>query len=360
MLVSSAFLEAARPGEFAAFLDDEARDALSRFVRARPFAGQAHGLELKLSSAANDADYALCLRAEDAVASVRAVLRGQGSTGEVSGAVRAFLERWSDDVATLRRQFPLLWLEWDRPTAADAGVPGLFVAPEPDLESAALTGVLRTLYQETEAERKARELERVLRALPPRCGVRQLGVMPSRDPSFMRLVIEGLERQTILSFLEALEWPGDVAVLSAALESVQAASGSFPTLLDLDYVHGIQPSLGLEFLLVGPKRPHDGGDALITHFVRQKLCSPEKRAALVPWLAWRVIESKAMAPRAYWQKLYHLKLSLKPRQEHAAGAVGNGTRLEAKAYLGVWSGPKEQAILNVQSALLRNRRQATP
>jgi hypothetical protein len=357
MIVSNSFMDGMTAGEFAPFVDDAELDTISRFARAFPFAVHAHALELLLQAGIRHADYATCLRDEETtLRSVRESL-GNGSSALTSDSYfTRFLEAWSEEGSSIRRLLPLFWLEYDRPGGEFARTPGLFLALAEDLRqkesAAALDRTLDLLYDPAEVDRKRRTIAQIVTALPAASRVRHLGAVPSRDPHFMRLVIEGLDREALPPFLSAIGWKGDFAYLARLLALLRDRADVFPALVDLDLLDTLQPTLGLEFLLVGSDCPDDDGLRLLSLLLENEWCSRDKFDAISGWLNWTTRESPEMEPLAFWEKLYHIKLTLK---ESPSGQEGP-PHVECKAYWGVWGGPKPDTLRELHTAVQRFRR----
>lgn len=343
-------------GEFAPFVDDAELEKISRFARVFPYAAHAHALELRLQPGIRHADYATCLRDEETtLRSVRESL-GDGASALTSDSYfTRFLEAWCEEGSSIRRLLPLFWLEYDRPGGEFARTPGLFLALEEDLRqkesAAALDRTLDLLYDPAEIDRKRRAITQIVTALPGAARVRHLGAVPSRDPRFMRLVIGGVDRETLPPFLSAIGWKGDIAYLSRLLVLLGDRADVFPARIDLDLLDTLQPTLGLEFLLVGSDCPDDDGLQLLSLLLENDWCSRDKFDAISRWLKWTTRESPEMEPLAFWEKLYHIKLTLKAQPSGREGPP----HVECKAYWGVWAGPKPGALEELQSAVQRFR-----
>ncbi|MFP2903950.1 hypothetical protein ACLESD_02515 [Pyxidicoccus sp. 3LFB2] len=361
MVVARSFLDALGEGELGAFLDRQRRQSLRELVCALPFAAQAHGLELRLAGESRQVDYLICLSDEEATrASIRALAEEPG--GEASRLpYRPFMEAWVATGSRLRERFPVLWLEYDRPEEGAPSQPGIFIAPAGDLRSDAeqhvLAAALRTLFDDEGARARRRQLEGVLERLPHGARIRHIGAMPGRDPTLLRLVLEGLTEASLPPLLRGIGWPGDVEVCCDLVGRAARRSGVFPHLVDIDFTGSVGPKLGVEFLLIGASGPRDEGRGLLAWLREEGWCTQEKHDALVPWLSWRTRDWPDMEPLTFWQKLYHLKLSMR---DAVPRAPGRSLEVEAKGYWGVWSGPKADTLDELRRAFQAMTRGGKP
>jgi len=356
VIVSGSFVDGMAVREFAPFVDATEFETISGFARRYPFAVHAHALELRLQAGVRHADYSTCLRDDETtLRSVRRCL-GDGSSALVSESFfTRFLDAWSTEGSSIRKLLPLFWLEYDRPDGEFTRTPGLFLALDGDVRdsdaAAAFDRTLALLYSSAEIDRKRSNVACIVDALPGEARIRHLGAVPSRDPRFMRLVVEGLDGETLLPFLSTIGWKGDFAYLGELLKTFRDRADALPTLVDLDLLDDLQPSVGLEFLLVGRDAPQDEGERLLSLLLENEWCSRDKFEAVSLWSKWRTRESPDMEPLAYWEKLYHLKLTLKDEPACDDGSP----RVECKAYWGVWGGPRPGALQDLQSAIRHAR-----
>ncbi|MEZ4295763.1 MAG: hypothetical protein R3B70_12360 [Polyangiaceae bacterium] len=403
MLASREVFRAFAAHDFTAFLAANEHADLDALARGLPLAVQAHGLELRLSGGDEHADYLVCLDDEpETVASVRALSEKKRSDGAPLTRVDAYLDAWSAAASQQRPAFPQLWLEWDRPRGQGLSDPGVFLAPAssepppaireqhagPESEpspairepregprsgpapqgflSRALGVALRILYSEATAQRHEATIARVRGLLPPGARLRHIGAMPGRSPEFLRLVLEDVSPERLIPLLRSLDWPGDTGALEGLLSEVAERTSCIPSLVDLDFLEKPSPALGLELLLVGNRRPEDGGARLLEALVEKGWASAEKARALAGWLRWEVRDTPG--ERALWGKLYHIKLSLSGGGAGGAGdargAVGAGdsggaggagnagdSAVRAKAYIGFFGGPSARSVAMVHGAL---------
>ena len=152
----------------------------------------------------------------------------------------------------------------------------------------------------------------------------QLGVMLGRQATAVRLFTSDMTREQLLSYLVELNWPGDLAGLTARLELLDPFVRRF--ILDFDVTPtGISEKIGINFGL------RNSGDAAVDEFLAfaglQQLCLAEKRAEIGHWLA------AAPDPVALiFNDISHFKLAITP-----AGVPG-----KLKAYLRQGSFPRRE------------------
>lgn len=360
MLASRTVFRAFGARRFEPLLDAREHADLADLAGSLPFVVQAHGLELKLCEDAAHADYLVCLDSvAETIASVRAFVARKARAGSPLSRVETLLRAWSMGSSAVRRHFPQLWLEWDRPGGVTSSAPGLFLAParsDSPVPKAPLRRALRTLYSETAARRHEGWIARITGLLPAGARLRHVGAMPGRDPDFLRLVLEDVPRDSLAPLLRQIGWPGDQQALERLLADTARKTDCVPKMIDLDFLDHPTAALGLEYVLVGDDRPADGGLRLIDDLLANDLVGPEEARALRGWLGWDVHDAEGPEQGALWAKLYHVKLSL------SGGGTSAAPPVRAKAYLGFFGGPSARFLREMHAALQRRplRRTSNP
>lgn len=341
MIVPGSALSALAYLDFEPFVGEERFLRLLEFARELPIAVNALGLELRLGDRADEVDYLISLKDQVEVVSALAhSLRDEIAFLPAGSRVGDFLKEWVAPDGRVRSRAPLLWLEYDQGDVSFAREPGLFVAPAGCFDETVvdeMTPFFDHLYGVTDALALKEAFAGTVHALPGNSRVKHLGAMPSRNPSFLRCVLEDIDAKMLLKVLANLGWPGHLGSLNHILSDIADHTFLTPARVDLDFCDGIQPKLGLEFLLVGDQAPTDGGVSLLELLRDRGLCSQAKFRSMSQWLSWKVTQLQDSAP-ALWSKLYHVKVTVANEPGAAAPT------LEAKAYWGGWSGPGKAMI----------------
>ncbi|TDE40010.1 hypothetical protein [Antarcticimicrobium sediminis] len=301
------------------FLTRRAETSLGRFAGRYPDVASGHILECDLRGGAGVADYSLAL------------LSGQpGPAGAaVSGTVAAVLRGFCDGALPAS----VLWLEHDMSATGDLGEPSVFLAPVSGSEDAeAAEQVALALCRALWPGQPCPRVRYLMGQVPQDGFLKQIGAMAGRDglmaPS-LRLVIDGIAPNAVMSLLEVLGWPGSLGLAAdiAGLAARHLTKGRCR--VDLDLANDLTPTLGLEL----PARGIGAIPAFAADLRAGGLCSTSKAKAL-PALAARhtLADRDPDTPSERLDfGLNHVKLSL------TSDDVENST--SAKAYFSLVSTP---------------------
>lgn len=294
------------------------------------------GFELKLDDPAPAADFSV-------VVTPGAV--GRHFRARSSDPAAASTETWLGDYLAGRSE-PLDWLllAYDIVDVADgrqvspavyfrsgAALPSGGPAFEPDRLADTL-GQIAGAGANDGFERRA--LTRAFKALPHRAAVVFAAAAPDRAPGSVRLVVAEIPESQLGPFLEKLEWPGSISVVSQLLSRMRDVSDRYMLAFDMT-ASGALPRLGLEMY---PKIPFvadysalllswlktTGADwsRLAGHLVDMSLCLPAKADGLLSWPG----QARLFGDDGIYllhMGINHIKL------------VIDGERLRAKAYAGL-------------------------
>jgi len=166
-----------------------------------------------------------------------------------------------------------LWLEFDASERLGTPEPSVFIGLDPQLQQmvhelnpgsasplysyfsisqvhGVLAGILShpfSMLQSPLPPEVARHLAFVLMQIPSTCPIYQVGLWLTRNPDKVRLVIETTRSnlEEVLTFLRAIEWPGDVDRLRTLVKKLTkvATSGVYAA---VDVGPSTGPKLGLE------------------------------------------------------------------------------------------------------------------
>ena len=238
-----------------------------------------------------------------------------------------FLLRWSEPEGSLA-PVRSVWLEFDLDQEPLDGPAPVFCVKLPgDADLNELLGpLLPTLLGSSLPARQSRRIRSCLDALPPSARLLYIFSLRARGSDAVRLEISGMEIPQMLGYLR------EVAP-ERLVETVRAASlleGAERLHLSFDVTEEVLPRIGIAGSF--PRQPPREArwEELFSRLVREGLCSPDKRDAVLAWPGydsfwtaperWPVAEigSRGFCVRA----LSHLKVVCLPDRDP-----------EAKAYL---------------------------
>lgn len=122
----------------------------------------------------------------------------------------------------------------------------------------------------------------IVKALPPRAQIFQVGVMLSRNDAPIRVCVGDVAPEDVYEFLGAVGWSGDLAVVKRALDEVLPFMSYLAFGFDISD-DGISKKLGIE---IYTGRDADSGQRLIgqiNSLGNAGLLLPEKAAGLLAW-----------------------------------------------------------------------------
>jgi hypothetical protein len=316
VLTSADWLGVLEPRLVEPLFDPETVRRLRRLAMTLP--GECQGtLETRLAQGAAAVDLSLRLRTAEEARDLAARLP----------STQGFLLRWAERALVPVRS---TWLEFDldRETGGDRPPAPVVCAKLPrETDPGWLAGTLLPALQgrPLPAGQRARILA-CLAGLPPQASLLYVFSLRARGSDAIRLEIFGLQPAAMLGYLrsQAPETVPAVEEVATIFEGVERLHLSF------DVTDAILPRIGIEGSF--PRRPtrEPRWEILCERLVRRRLCSPEKKDAVLAWPGydtfwtaperWPIAE---MGPRGICIRLLsHVKVVCVPDREP-----------EAKAYL---------------------------
>lgn len=238
------------------------------------------------------------------------------------------LGAWSSPRGPHLAAIRVVWFEWDAPfrRAAPIAFPSVdprFWAP-PGRPHAPLDPIELALAGHRAAHGLAPPpepalLRRLVAALGPAGRLLSATRLVARGAAPTRLFVS-LPPDAVLPFLDAIEWPGDHALVRRWLPRVVPPWE--PAFLQLEIDARVLPYLAIEpRQTAGAAAELRERAATLDALVDAGLAAPERAAAVLAWLGQRPSPAD---PRVVERRSFHLKLTLDPARPPAA-----------KAYLGV-------------------------
>jgi hypothetical protein len=207
--------------------------------------------------------------------------------------VRRFANAWTTPSSKLQDKIQCFWLEFDMPhPAPQIPVPSVFFGPSKLPAGAENTDVSEYAWLSKSALPLLRGgrvqpsiqngMNNCLQHLPKQATLFQVGTLLSRGQhDDVRLYVNHLSPQQIISYLEECEWHGETAMLLSLLQRLEMVADRFVLGFDISPT-GIGPRIGVEcsFLSDAYQKEERWRDLLDT-LVERKLCLPERRDALL-------------------------------------------------------------------------------
>ncbi len=255
--------------------------------------------------------------------------------------VNEFCRQWvqSPPESWLKQGVDSVWLEFDTSqNPYHPVVPGIFFA---SLEVCVLQtslaehrqAVLAALAHMPNKEVWPYDtIHRCIAALPESGRVYALGDMNGRSASALRVAISQIPTHQLLSYLNKIEWPGDLGKVEAMTRPLAHLTNHVN--IDLDVGDTIAPLLGIEFTT--PTRfQRSWWSDLLNKLVELDLCLPAKRDALLCWQGYsdetrNTAVSSSSANFVTNNRPIHLMVRF---INHIKIVYHPGYSLQAKAYL---------------------------
>jgi hypothetical protein len=271
----------------------------------------------------------------------RLMASAEGPLHLIWSRVSAFAAAWRDQSYPSFAHIDEFWMEFDDPASAANPAPSVFIglrrnAPKEETRSA-VEIALEMLLGEPLNLSVREHLATIFEACTDHAFVRHVGLMLSRKDTVVRVNVADLRCDQIDTYLSRVEWPGPRDELSAINLGMFCLVDVITLCFDVG--EQISSNIGLECFLEG-RPPDRRWKGVLDELVARKLCTSEKREALIAWprqvdpatshVSWpaALIGASFYRPVDQFgvilQHLNHIKISL---SEHRV--------VEAKAYFGI-------------------------
>ncbi|NVJ06287.1 hypothetical protein HUW63_13705 [Myxococcus sp. AM001] len=305
------------------------------------------GFEVRLLDGAPRVDFILGIKHDG-----QALLAGRHPHAELPAPlfaapewrrIRDFAKGWAAPGGLLDREVDAFWLEFDLDApVASPPLPIVFLCTrdQPVAVNEALHRQKSDTYRATLhaglpllrgddaplTPELQREMDVCIEALPAGAHLYAACVMMSRRSKNLRFTLKNVPPERMVSYLEAVAWPGDFQQLRDCLAWLLPL-GVNRFMLNLDLAPRLLPTLGLECSFQGRAQPAEEPrwQLLLDELVKRGLCAPSRRDALLAWPGRTQVslpDGSAVRESVFDKRLAHVKLGL-------TGAP----LIEAKAYL---------------------------
>ncbi len=307
--------------------------------------------ECRLTDQARQVDFLTCIAASDGG---REILAGRQTDAGLPGfffetslwrQAQDFFQQWAEPTSLLYEQAPLIWFEFDHADAFMPEVPlpsfsfcidplyaerrswaQFMNARDPQRRQQVTEDGLQLLCGAPLSSHERKSLLTCFTSLPRGGRIIHVSAMVARQPAVVKLY-GSVPREHLFSYLARIGWPGSRQELADVLATFCTPETVDDTMfIDLSIGENVLPRIGIAFAqqqVVNLPEPDPTRRALLDLCVQERLCTPEKREALVSWPG----SFCTLFPGEKWpgrfRKWLDVKLVYQPNQ-----------LLEAKAYLG--------------------------
>ncbi len=254
------------------------------------------GFECRLG-AVPQIDLQQCIAADDRqVALLHAylteIIAKDDSANPMWTRLLTFVSEWQESSSFLRSTISEIWLEFDAEPEMAATQPTVTPLPAfffglPQNASASVDSiaasenVLDQLLGREHWSALQHNLHRCFDACPEEAFVSHIGVMLSRSTEALRINIKRLQPDTVIAYLQQVDWPGDADELAKLMDVLDGHVDRITLCLDVGRT--LSPRVGLECILLKQPPEEARWGSLLAHLVEQGLCLPEKASALLRW-----------------------------------------------------------------------------
>jgi hypothetical protein len=258
------------------------------------------GFEIHLNDVSQRADWAFAVSGAGADRDVFVNLLKQGSFPASFiqqpewKQIAAFSAAWADANSVLQKQVKCFWLEFDMPEAIpEVFIPSVFFGPEKVSEDVSedpmrgyswlVNDALPLLRGRLVPNEMERQILGCIQKIPKGASLFQVGTMLSRSSNDVRLYINKIHPQKIVSYLNSLGWSDKKNEFSSLVKDVERKADRFVLSYDVSE-KGIGPRIGLECSFEA-NRYHEETrwEQLFDYLVEKGFCLPEKRDALIQY-----------------------------------------------------------------------------
>lgn len=206
--------------------------------------------------------------------------------------IAAFSEAWAEKDSLMKKQVKCFWLEFDMPeSTSEVSIPSVFFGPEKIQSDSSQSPKIQFSWLVNEALPLLRgrplplvvkqQILRCIEKMPKGASLFQVGTMLSRSTNDVRLYINKVRPQNILSYLNALGWSDVDDTFLYLIKDLEKKADRFVLSFDVT-PEGIEPRIGLECSFE-ENRFHEEKrwEELFEYLVQKGLCLPQKRDALL-------------------------------------------------------------------------------
>ena len=261
-----------------------------------------------------------------------------------AGIHAGFFRAQTDSETFFHREVANAILEYDiSETLNDAHInmsqPGIFLVPKiPVGESyprhtdpTALTAALIEVagwHDDADELRMMKRIFDLLAKIKSSAHISQAGVLPSRTPRALRVVIKNLSAENIPDFLARLKWCGSLQLVEKTLRDINDSVEQFAVSLDIT-AGEITPRIGLELYQPSDwyKCRGEEWQPLLANLAQKNFCLRDKADALLDWCGVKTVTHGAQTLHTCGG-INHIKLVADAQKIYAKGYAAMIARVE--------------------------------
>ncbi len=208
--------------------------------------------------------------------------------------IAAFSAAWAEKESLLKKQVKCFWLEFDMPQSTqEVIIPSVFFGPEKISQDSSkdlrnqfswlVNEALPLLRGQPLSKEVKRQILNCIGKIPAGASLFQVGTMLSRSTNDVRLYINKIPPQEIISYLSDLGWSDDQKRFQTLIKDLERRADRFVLSFDVT-PDGIGPRIGVECSFEENRYHEEARWAdLFDFLVQQEMCLPEKRDALLEY-----------------------------------------------------------------------------
>jgi len=208
--------------------------------------------------------------------------------------VNDFAAEWANLNSILYKRIKCVWLEFDISTSMpEIPIPCVFfgpakppegISPDDTSQYGWLTkNALPLLKGRSLSKMVERKLLNCIRHIPKNASLFQVGIVLSRSKNGVRLYINRLYPQQIISYLKTIGWSDETGEFESLIEEISDKADRFVLSFDV-CKDSIGPRIGIECSFTSNLYQQETRwNTLLNYLVEKGLCLPEKRDALLSY-----------------------------------------------------------------------------
>jgi len=258
--------------------------------------------------------------------------------------INDFVNAWINPDSFLRHNINCFWLEFDMPECLpDVPVPSIFFGPGKPANGRAsdlsnYEWIINTALPILKGRRLKKTVEYKIRecleALPENASLFQVGMMLSRSNDVIRLCVNHMNPEQIISYLNTIGWRDETGEFIRLMKELEDKADRFVLGFDVTE-EGIGSRIGVELSFSSDDFPYaTRWKRLLDYLVDKGWCLPEKREALLNYQDSEVFSGGVMKPLTSASRCLDDLINSKIVRyiNHVKIVYEPGERVEAKAY----------------------------